>query len=73
MAATHTFVKLAISEEAYKEIRERLVAAGYGHCVTSIEGDEAVDMNGLAIMPETRDTVAVYLAYKGGLIKKEKQ
>jgi len=59
---THTYAVLEISPEAYREIRERLEAAGYQHAfhrhvheVTrggALEGEvsyEAIDMHGIAL------------------------
>ena len=52
---THTFVKLALSAEAYIEIRNKLAAAGYEH---AFDGD-CIDMQGLAVVqqggPEDED------------------
>lgn len=45
MRTTHTFVELAVSEEAYHEIYTLLAEAGYHHAFI----DGAIDMNGIAL------------------------
>jgi hypothetical protein len=50
---THTFVTLAISQEAYKEIREKLLAAGYNHSfVYDFNNEETIDMHGIGLVEE---------------------
>lgn len=49
---TYTFAALNISADAYREIRGKLVAAGYEHCFTQSDGHEVIDMHGIAIAPE---------------------
>jgi hypothetical protein len=66
---THTRAELAVSDAAYQEIKERLLAAGYGHAIHRDGNKEFVDMHGIAVTPESRDNVKVYLVYKGKLIK----
>lgn len=45
---SHTYATLAVSAEAFREIRERLRAAG-----RSVEGDE-LDMQGIALVEEDK-------------------
>jgi hypothetical protein len=50
---THTFVTLAISQEAYKEIKEKLLAAGYNHVfVYDFNDEETIDMQGIGLTEE---------------------
>jgi hypothetical protein len=52
MANTHTYVVLDISTAAYKEISEKLKAAGYDHAFHQ-EGERTViDMQGIAVAEE---------------------
>ena len=43
---TYTYAILEISPAAYREIREKLEAAGYQH---AFEPDGAIDMHGIAL------------------------
>ncbi len=48
---TRTYAKLAVSQQAFDEIRAKLVAAGYGD---QVDTDKAlVDMHGIALVSET--------------------
>lgn len=50
---THTFVLLDVSQTAYREVRELLEKAGYGHAfVDSGDGTECIDMQGIALHPD---------------------
>ncbi len=49
---THTYVELEISDEAYKEIRSKLEAAGYQH---TFMNDGAIDMQGIAVKSDGID------------------
>jgi hypothetical protein len=49
---THTFVLLELSPAAYKEIREKLMAADYGHCFAKEDDQETIDMHGIAVVEE---------------------
>lgn len=44
--ATHTYVTLELSSEAYDEIRAKLAEAGYDH---AFNRDGEIDMHGLAV------------------------
>lgn len=51
---THTFAKLEVSEKTYKEIKEKLEAAGYHHAFV----DGVIDMNGIGLaIPDYSDWV----------------
>jgi hypothetical protein len=53
LRTTHTFVTLTISQEAYKEIREKLLAAGYNHSfVYDFNDEETIDMHGIGLAEE---------------------
>ena len=52
MRSTHTYVTLPVSAAAHKEIKQKLLAAGYDH---AIDGDE-INMHGLALIPEVEQT-----------------
>lgn len=45
---THTVATMELSEAAYKEIAEKLKAAGYDHV---FQGD-LIDMTGIGLLPE---------------------
>lgn len=49
---THTYALLEVSESTYKEISEKLKAAGYSHAFHTEEGkngEPAIDMHGIAL------------------------
>lgn len=46
---THTYAKLPLSAEAYEEIKEKLIAAGYGHAFMR---DGTIDMHGIGVSKE---------------------
>lgn len=48
---TRTWAELEVSPETYHEIRDKLVAAGYGH---AFGGDGEIDMNGIALVEQPR-------------------
>ena len=50
---THTYVTLEVSHAAYREIRDKLMDAGYDHCLMK---DGELDMAGIAITGEAEDT-----------------
>jgi hypothetical protein len=47
--STHSYAMLAISPAAYREIREKLLAAGYGDQFHERNGAAWIDMHGIAI------------------------
>ena len=47
---THTYVTLGISEAAFEEIKQKLLAAGYSHVLSS-DGTE-IDMSGIGLVRE---------------------
>ena len=51
---THTYAILVISKEAYNEIREKLLNAGYAHVIHDPgEGiQETIDMHSIALQCE---------------------
>lgn len=56
MRVTHTYAVLKISSAAYKEIRDKLEAAGYAEQFhsrqVSGEDSEVIDMHGIALQDE---------------------
>lgn len=53
MRQTHTYVILPLSAAAYREIRAKLLAAGYGHAFQNVGTfEEVIDMHGIAIQRE---------------------
>lgn len=51
MRSTHTYVLLEVSKEAYQEIKDKLLAAGYDHLFDPIDEGE-IDMTGIALVEE---------------------
>jgi hypothetical protein len=50
---THTYVLLDLSEAAYLEIKNKLIANDYEHCIQDKdENEERIDMHGIAIVKE---------------------
>lgn len=47
---THTFVTLPISAAAYEEIKAKLIAAGYDHCIE--ESNDLIDLHEIALKKE---------------------
>ena len=53
LRTTHTFVTLEISEAAYKEIKQKLLAASYNHVfIYDYDGTEKIDMAGIGLTKE---------------------
>lgn len=55
---THSYAILEVSPAAYDEIRRKLEAAGYADQFHSDDGQEVIDMHGIAIreaQPEITD------------------
>lgn len=50
--ATHTFAILELSSAAYKEIEEKLKAAGYEDQFLTDGGKIVIDMHGIAVSQE---------------------
>lgn len=50
MRSTYTFAKLEVSQQAYDEIREKLVEAGYEHAFGLDDDVELMDMHGIALV-----------------------
>lgn len=50
--STHTFARLEVSEAVFKEIWDKLKAAGYQEQLhtSKIDGEELIDMHGLALV-----------------------
>ena len=47
--ATYTYAVLPVSPDVYREIRERLEAAGYEHAFHQGGDGEVIDMHGIAL------------------------
>jgi hypothetical protein len=68
---THTYAILPLSPAAYQEIREKLLAAGYGHAVhdrndPAPHSGECIDMHGLAVQSEKEETNGAVAAKAAG-------
>jgi len=56
MRQTHTYVILPLSAAAYREIRARLVEAGYQHAFHDVDTpEEVIDMHGIAVQREREE------------------
>lgn len=55
LPSTHTYAVLAVSPAAYAEIRAKLAAAGYEHTFHVEDGEEVIDMHGIALGKEQVD------------------
>lgn len=56
LRSTYTFVTLAISKEAYEEIKQKLLAAGYNHSfVYDFNDKESIDMHGIGLVEEKEE------------------
>lgn len=55
MEKSYTYVTMALSPEAYQEIRGKMLAAGYQH---AIDRDGAVDMHGIAVIEDEHARLA---------------
>lgn len=49
MRNTHTFVTLSVPPIVYLAVRDLLLDAGYDHAIVSVDGDECIDMHGIAL------------------------
>lgn len=49
---THTYAFLRVSKETYNEVRGLLAAAGYGDQFHDKNGQEIIDMHGIALKSE---------------------
>jgi hypothetical protein len=55
---SHTHAILEISAAAYAEIRDKLMAVGYGDALIDDPGEpERIDMHGIALAVETTEKV----------------
>lgn len=50
--STYTYAFLELSDDAYAEIRSKMLAAGYGDMMDTRREDSPVDMCGIAVVPE---------------------
>lgn len=53
MIATHTYVIVELSDRAYTEIADKLMAAGYSHVFHQQENRVVIDMHGLSVARES--------------------
>jgi hypothetical protein len=51
---TYTYVVLELSPESYKEIRQKLLDAGYANMFDFVNNREVIDMRGIALMKEDK-------------------
>lgn len=50
---THTYARLVVSKETYREIRSKLVEGGYeDQFYADFQNGELIDMHGIAIAPD---------------------
>ena len=49
---TYTYALMYLSQEAYTEIRNKMIAAGYSDMMDTRRADSPVDMHGIAVVPE---------------------
>lgn len=54
---TRTFALLEVERSLYDVVREKLVAADYGHAFSECDGREVIDMHGLALVAEQETKV----------------
>lgn len=52
---THTFAVLELSAAAFKEIRDKLEAAGYQHAFIKEDEELTIDMHGIGIKEEKKE------------------
>lgn len=50
--STYTYVILDLSPDAYREISEKLRAAGYDQAFHKSDGRQVIDMHGIAVADE---------------------
>jgi hypothetical protein len=62
---THTFAALDISAAAFEEIKQRLEAVSYQHTFIKTDGQDLIDMQGIALKRETDERVKVYILFDG--------
>lgn len=53
---SHTYVKLEVPLTFYKFVRAAMVEADYGHALHVENGDECIDMHGIALVAEAQVT-----------------
>lgn len=53
---THAYALLAVEKETFAEVKQLLMAAGYEHAFDTDDGQEIMDMNGLALVEKTDET-----------------
>jgi hypothetical protein len=51
MTHTHTYVTLEVSQASFDEIKGKLIAAAYSHCVGADDGRECIDLTGIELVP----------------------
>lgn len=61
---THTVALLQLSPEAYKEISDKLEAAGYQHAFSETDGVKFIDMSGIGVTAQEPDPVAGHYPMK---------
>ncbi len=59
MRTTYTYALLSIGDEAYREIKALLLAAGYDHAIND-KGE--IDMHGIALVPIEENDCAGHIA-----------
>ena len=64
---THTYALLEVSEEAWEEIRKRLIEAGR----RDVDKDGEIDMHGIALVKEEVDREELMRQFRGGHLERE--
>jgi hypothetical protein len=59
MRSTYTYALLDVSAAAYREIREKLEAAGYQHALHEDDGVIVLDMHGVALRQEPPSNLGI--------------
>jgi len=52
---TRTYAVLAVTAPTFREIQQKLEAAGYQHCFDEDDGQIVIDMHGIALKDEAGD------------------
>lgn len=64
MRTTHTVALLQLSTAAYKEIADKMKAAGYDHAFNETDGVVFIDMGGIGVTSQEPDPVAGHYPLK---------
>lgn len=56
---THTYAVMEVSSETYREIRNALIKAKYGHAIDQTNDGEVLDMHGIALQDAKKGRLAL--------------